>query len=164
MGGSFERLTASGKPTHYLRHSKESLSPLWAALCFVPRALCARWNVASPAHGCFWSPVKTGRGSPVRILVRALFSKFRLPSARWGPWPQRPEASPWIPTYVGIDGKGGKEGATTRTLFARPTGRRALARPAGAATRREAYHASHEPAKRRPIVTPDLIRGNGGQI
>ena len=28
----------------------------------------------------------------------------RLPSARWGPWLQRPEASPWIPTCVGMVG------------------------------------------------------------
>ena len=69
MGGSFERLTASGKPTHYHRHSKESPSPTGLHYILFPVRFAHDGTWLRQLMAVFWSPLKTGRGSPVRHLT-----------------------------------------------------------------------------------------------
>ena len=78
MGGSFERLTASGKPTHYFG-TRKSRSALYGLYVLLPVSL-ARAHEAwlRQLMAVFWSPVKTGRGSPVRLLVFACESSHGL--------------------------------------------------------------------------------------
>ena len=113
MGGSFERLTASGKPTHYLRHSKESLSPLWGFMfCFRSR-LREPMKRGFASSWLFLEPSQNRKGSPCPDIGARMFP----------------------------------------ALLARPTGRRAFARPAGAAARREAEQVKlYLQSIRRPVT------------
>ena len=84
MGGSFERLTASGKPTHYFG-ARKSRSALAGCIIFCsPCALRTMERGFASSWLCSGALSKPEGGSPVRILVRAAHNI---------PPPQRPRVS-----------------------------------------------------------------------